>query len=103
MLKVNNVIYTTLADYVMTGGIVEISLDTYTQNKRFKLPTDTDWKDLDVQELWTFANSVNEDEVNVVSILDVVQSLPLIKSYAPVTHTWSSEPPKPETEGGGGN
>ena len=98
MLKVNNVIYTTLADYVMTGGIVEISLDTYTGNKRFKLPTDTDWKDLDVQELWTFANSVNEDKINVVSILDVVQSLPLIKSYAPVTHTWSSEPPK-ETEG----
>ena len=98
MLKVNNVIYTTLADYVMTGGIVEISLDTYTQNKRFKLPSDTDWKDLDVQELWTFANSVNEDAVNVVSILDVIQSLPLIKSYAPVTHTWSSEPPKEDKE-----
>lgn len=98
MLKINNVIYTTLADYVMTGGIVEISLDTYTQNKRFKLPTDTDWKDLDVQELWTFANRVNEDKINVVSILDVIQSLPLIKSYAPVTHTWSSEPPKGEKE-----
>nr|DAP52809.1 MAG TPA: hypothetical protein [Caudoviricetes sp.] len=98
MLKVNNVIYTTLADYVMTGGIVEISLDTFTQNKRFKLPTDTDWEDLDVQELWTFANSVNEDKINVVSILDVIQSLPLIKSYAPVTHTWSSEPPKEDKE-----
>lgn len=99
-MKVNNIIYTTLADYVMTGGIVEISLDTYTGNKRFKLPTDTDWKDLKEQELWAFANSVNEDKKNVVSILDVVQSLPLIKSYAPVTHTWSSEPPKPPQAGG---
>lgn len=98
MLKVNNVIYTTLADYVMTGGVVEISLDTFTQNKQFKLQTDTDWKDLDVQELWTFANRVNEDKTNVVSILDVIQSLPLIKSYAPVTHTWSSEPPKGDKE-----
>ena len=99
MMKVNNVIYTTIADYVMGGGIVEISLDTYTGNKRFKLPTDTDWKDLDVSELWTYANSVNEDAVNVVSILDAIQSLPLIKSYAPVTHTWSSEPPKKQEEG----
>lgn len=99
MMKVNNVIYTTIADYVMGGGIVEISLDTYTGNKRFKLPTDTDWKDLDVSELWTYANSVNEDTVNVVSILDAIQSLPLIKSYAPVTHTWSSEPPKKPEEG----
>lgn len=98
MMKVNNVIYTTIADYVMGGGIVEISLDTYTGNKRFKLPTDTDWKDLDVSELWTYANSVNEDAVNVVSILDAIQSLPLIKSYAPVTHTWSSEPPKKPEE-----
>lgn len=98
MMKVNNVIYTTLADYIMTGGIVEISLDTYTGNKRFKLPTDTDWQDLDEQKLWTFANSVNEDKVNIVSILDVVQSLPLIKSYAPITHTWSSEPPKEDKE-----
>lgn len=98
-MKVNNVIYTTIADYVMGGGIVEISLDTYTGNKRFKLPTDTDWKDLDVSELWTYANSVNEDTVNVVSILDAIQSLPLIKSYAPVTHTWSSEPPKKPEEG----
>lgn len=97
-MKVNNVIYTTIADYVMGGGIVEISLDTYTGNKRFKLPTDTDWKDLDVSELWTYANSVNEDAVNVVSILDAIQSLPLIKSYAPVTHTWSSEPPKKPKE-----
>ena len=99
MMKVNNVIYTTIADYVMGGGIVEISLDTYTGNKRFKLPTDTDWKDLDVSELWTYANSANEDAVNVVSILDAIQSLPLIKSYAPVTHTWSSEPPKKPEEG----
>lgn len=99
MLKVNDVIYTTLADYVMTGGIVEISLDTYTGNKRFKLPTDTDWRDLNESDLWTFANSVNEDEHNIVSILDVIQSLPLIKSYAPVTHTWSSKPPKTDTGG----
>ena len=91
MMLVHNVIYTTVADYVMTGGIIEISLDTHTGNKRFKLPTDSDWRDLDVSDLWTFANSVNEDKKTIVSILDVIQSLPLIKSYAPVTHTWSSE------------
>lgn len=94
MMTVNNKVYTTIADYVMTGSIIEISLDTHTGNKRFKLPTDSDWRDLDVQDLWTFANSVNENKDVIVSVLDAVQSLPLIKSYAPVTHTWSSEPTK---------
>lgn len=42
----------------------------------------------------TIANSVNEAKDVIVSVLDAVQSLPLIKSYAPVTHTWSSEPTK---------
>lgn len=30
MMTVNNKVYTSIADYVMTGGIVEISLDTHT-------------------------------------------------------------------------
>ena len=98
MMKVNDVVYTTVADFVMSSGLLEVSLDTYTGNKRFKFKTDSDWITLDETALWQFANEHNEDTKNPVSILDVVQSLPLIKSYAPVTHTWSSEPPKEDKQ-----
>lgn len=94
MMTVNNKVYTTIAGHYIIGGIIEIGLDTHIGNKRFKLPTDSDWRDLDVQDLWAFANSANEAKDVIVSVLDAVQSLPLIKSYAPVTHTWSSEPSK---------
>lgn len=87
MITYNNKVYTTVADFIMLNRDI-IELGENTKGSWIKYPTSTDWEEYSVSKLFEVLNNLNENKELPVSVVDVIQSIDIVKQYAKKTRIW---------------